>query len=61
MLRGDRREDIFPGDSDRELFLNTLGKVCARTSWQIQPQIPPRNLGWAIDPDDPALRLFLHE
>jgi hypothetical protein len=35
MNRGDRREDIFHGDSDRHLFLQTLGEACARTGWQI--------------------------
>ncbi len=35
MNRGDRREDIFENDSDRELFLKTLGEACAKTAWQI--------------------------
>lgn len=33
--RGDRREDIFCGDEDRELFLKTLGEACGRTGWRI--------------------------
>lgn len=33
--RGDRREDIFLGDEDRKLFVQTLGEVCAKTGWQI--------------------------
>ena len=28
--RGDGREDIFLGDADRELFLNTISTVCDR-------------------------------
>lgn len=33
--RGDRREAIFRDDTDRELFLSTLGKVCERTGWRV--------------------------
>jgi len=35
MNPGDRREDIFHDDRDRESFLNTLGEACAKTNWQI--------------------------
>jgi len=35
MNRGDRREPIFNGDGDRELFLSTLGQCCNRTGWQV--------------------------
>lgn len=35
MNRGDRREPIFKDDTDRELFLNTLGQCCAKTDWQV--------------------------
>jgi REP element-mobilizing transposase RayT len=35
MNRGDRREPIFQGDQDRELFLETLGQCCAKTDWQV--------------------------
>jgi hypothetical protein len=30
MNRGDRREDIFKDDEDRERFLATLGEACAK-------------------------------
>ena len=33
--RGDRREQIFLGDDDRELFLGILGEAYARADWQI--------------------------
>ena len=33
--RGDRREPIFKTDKDRELFVETLGEVCAKTGWQV--------------------------
>jgi putative transposase len=35
MNRGDRREAIFLGDKDRELFLATLGEACRKTDWQV--------------------------
>lgn len=35
LSRGDRREVIVRDDSDRELFLELLGRACARTGWQI--------------------------
>ena len=34
MNRGDRREPIFREESDREMFLQTLGQACAKTEWQ---------------------------
>src|SRR5687768_591654 len=43
MNRGDRREDIFKGDEDRELFLTTLGETCARTNWQVHAYCLMRN------------------
>ena len=35
MNRGDRREDIFQDDRDRELFLETLGQAAQKTGWQV--------------------------
>ena len=35
MNRGDRREAIFLGDEDHELFLETLGEACGKTGWQV--------------------------
>lgn len=35
MNRGDRREEIFKDDKDRERFLETLGEVCVKTGWQV--------------------------
>jgi len=31
--RGDRREDIYLTDDDRNAYLEILGKVCARYNW----------------------------
>jgi REP element-mobilizing transposase RayT len=31
--RGDRREDIYESDADRQSFLNVLGDVCVRYNW----------------------------
>lgn len=35
MNRGDRKEPIFKDDSDRGLFLSSLGECCGKTDWQI--------------------------
>src|SRR5262245_35822104 len=35
MNHGDRREAIFQDDTDRELFLETLGQACAKTGWRV--------------------------
>jgi putative transposase len=35
MTRGDRREDIFGDDADRQTFLRLLGKACAKTGWEV--------------------------
>ena len=35
MNRGDRREEIFKDDPDRERFLATLGEACVKTGWQV--------------------------
>jgi len=43
MNRGDRREDIFYSDKDRELFLKTLGEACERTGWQVHAYCLMRN------------------
>jgi len=36
MNRGDRREDIFRDDQDRERFLTALTEACQKTGWQVQ-------------------------
>jgi len=35
MDRGDRREEIFVDDVDRQDFLKTLAEACQKTSWQV--------------------------
>jgi putative transposase len=35
MNRGDRREEIFRDDADRESFLKTLGQACEKTGWRV--------------------------
>ena len=35
MSRGDRREDIFRDDRDREAFLATLAEACGKTGWEV--------------------------
>jgi hypothetical protein len=41
MNRGDRREDIFHDDPDRELFLSTLTEACGKTEWQVHAYLEP--------------------
>ena len=35
MSRGDRREEIFRDNADRNRFLETLGRACGKTGWQV--------------------------
>ena len=35
MSRGDRREDIFLDDVDRQDFLKILAEACHKTGWQV--------------------------
>lgn len=35
MNRGDRREPIFLGKGDRQVFLATLAEACQKTGWQV--------------------------
>jgi REP element-mobilizing transposase RayT len=56
--RGDRREDIFRGDKDRELFLKTLGEACGRTDWQVHAYCLMRNhFHLVLETPRPNLRL----
>ncbi len=35
MSRGDRREDVFLDDVDRQDFLKTLAEACQKSGWQV--------------------------
>ena len=41
--RGDRREDIFLDDVDRQDFLKTLAEACQKTGWQVHAYCLMRN------------------
>jgi putative transposase len=43
LCRGDRREEIFLDDQDRELFLSTLGEVCQRCGFLVHSYVLMRN------------------
>ena len=43
MDRGDRREDIFVNDVDRQDFLKTLAEACQKTGWQVHAYCLMRN------------------
>ena len=39
MCRGGRGEAMFDDDTDREIFLATLGEVCQKTGWKISAYV----------------------
>ena len=39
MCRGDRRESIVGSDSDREVFVKTLGEAVARAGWLLHAYV----------------------
>jgi putative transposase len=41
--RGDRREDIFRDDPDREGFMETPTEVCGKTAWEVHAYCLMRN------------------
>ena len=43
MSRGDRREDIFLDDVDRQDFLKTLVETCQKTGFQVHAYCLMRN------------------
>jgi putative transposase len=43
MSRGDRREDIFLDDVDRQDFIKTLAEACQKTAWQVHAYCLMRN------------------
>ena len=43
MSRGDRREDIFLDDVDRQDFLKTLAEACQKADWQVHAYCLMRN------------------
>ena len=43
MDRGDRSEDIFVDDVDRQDLLKTLAEACQKTGWQVHAYCLMRN------------------
>jgi REP element-mobilizing transposase RayT len=43
MSRGDRREDIFLNDVDRQDFIKTMAEACQKTGWQVHAYCLMRN------------------
>ena len=43
MSRGDRREEIYHDDVDRQDFLKTLAEACQKTDWQVHAYCLMRN------------------
>ena len=45
---GDRREDIFINDVDRQDLLKTLAEACQKTDWQAQEELKPLRRGGCL-------------
>ena len=39
MARGNRGQAVFGDDTDRQLFLETLGEACEKTGWRIHAHV----------------------
>jgi REP element-mobilizing transposase RayT len=50
MDRGDRQEDIFVNDVDRQDFLKTLAEACQKTDWQVHAYCLMRNHFHMVSP-----------
>ena len=48
MDRGDRREDIFVDEVDRQYLLKTLAEACQKTAWQSPEELQPLRRGWCL-------------
>ncbi len=56
MSRGDRREDIFRDDVDRESFLKTLADACVKTGWQVHAFVlMPNHFHLVVETPQPNL------
>ena len=56
MARGDRGEDIFMDDEDRETMLRSLGQACVKTGWRIHAWVLMTNhYHWLVETPRPNL------
>jgi REP element-mobilizing transposase RayT len=56
MNRGDRGEDIFRDDFDRESFLQALADTCAKTAWQVHAFcLMPNHFHLVVETPQPSL------
>lgn len=56
MSRGDRREDIFRDDQDRQSFIETLAEACAKTGWQVHAFVlMPNHFHLVVETPQPNL------
>jgi len=56
MNRGDRREEIFRDDEDRQRFLTTLGEACAKTGWEVHALcLMPNHFHLVVETPQPNL------
>ena len=56
MNRGDRRKPIFKDDADRQRFVATLDKACAKTGWQVHAYVlMPNHFHLVVETPQPNL------
>src|SRR6185436_12347879 len=56
MSRGNRRDDIFRDDMDRESFLQILADTCAKTAWQVHAFcLTPNHFHLVVETPQPNL------
>ena len=54
--RGDRREQIFRGNVDRQRFVDTLAEACAKTGWQVHAYVlMPNHFHLVVETPQPNL------
>jgi putative transposase len=56
MSRGDRREEIFLDDIDRQDFIKTLAEACQKTGWQVHAYcLMPNHYHLVLETPEPNL------
>jgi putative transposase len=56
MARGDRGENIFVDDKDREQILRSLGQTCVKTGWRIHAwMLMSNHYHWLVETPQPNL------
>ena len=57
MSRGDRRENIYLDDVDRQDFPKTMAEACQKTDWQVHAYCLMRNhFHWVVETPNANLK-----